>query len=107
MDVLNKKNYRAFRERCQGAGVQEIHVRLKPAGRRLKLQYNARDPRSKRMLSGEWVIDRRNQTEEQIAAAIEDFYELAGKEFAITRHEEGGKVVKLEEGEEEQSEATK
>jgi tellurite resistance protein len=83
-DVLNKKNFMSFSNQCRRAGVTAIDVERVEAGGEVRLKYHAREPRTRRVLNGEWIIARADGA---VEAREKAFYELAEKQFAVTRRE--------------------
>ena len=83
-DALNKKNFLVFANQCKGASVTAIDVTRTNNGKELRLKYRGRDPRTGKVFNGEWVVPIATA-----GAGEKTFFELAEKEFAVTRHESG------------------
>lgn len=81
-DLLNRKNFFTFSTQCRGAGVTAIDVLRADGSKELRLKYRARDPRTGRIFAGEWIAPKKDGTAE---ASEKAFFELAEKEFAVTR----------------------
>jgi hypothetical protein len=85
MKALNRKRYTTFKNHCRGAQITEIHVHVEERGHQVRLKYNGRD-RKNRLFNGEWIVEKKDRSEEEIQGEIEEFLEMAGKDFAIKRH---------------------
>ena len=83
--ALNVKNFRSFAEQAKGFRVTEISVARASSAKGPILKYRAKDPRTRRHFNGEWILPK----DEKDAAAEKEFFELAEKEFHVTR-EDGG-----------------
>ncbi|MHC4393425.1 MAG: hypothetical protein ACYTFT_11090 [Planctomycetota bacterium] len=81
-DLLNKKKYQAFRQRCASAGVTEVYLYPGRVRNQAAIAYNAREPRSKRLLNGEWLLGRDPKPAE------EAFLEIVKADFAVVHHGE-------------------
>ena len=81
-DLLNKKAFAAFKQRCQSAGVHEVHLSRREQGREVRYHLNAREPRSKRILTAEWVLDRGPD----LAAKESSFLDFVLSEFVVREH---------------------
>jgi hypothetical protein len=79
-DLLNKKKYQAFRQRCASAGVDEVYLLPGRVRNQAAIAYNAREPRSKRLLNGEWILGRDPK------AAEATFLEIVKADFAVVHH---------------------
>lgn len=87
MEALNRKKFLTFAQQCKGAGVTEVHVDRKDSGGAVRLLYNAREPRSGRLYNGEWTVERRDRSPEDVEAKVKEFFDLVAKDFAVTRHD--------------------
>jgi len=93
--LLNKKAFESFRQRCRSAGLTQVHLQRRESGQEVRYQYNAKDPRTRKLFTGEWVIPKvgGNDASEQEKA----FRTLVESEFAVKTHgmgdEEPGEVV--------------
>ncbi len=87
MEALNRKKFLTFAQQCKGAGVTEVHVDRKEAGGAVRLLYNAREPRSGKLHHGEWAVERRDRSAEEVEAKVKEFLDLAARDFAVTRHD--------------------
>jgi hypothetical protein len=88
-DLLNKKKFLAFKQRCRSAGLTEIHVDRRENGRDVRFLYNAKELRSKRVLTGEWVIQRGADSASREAV----FLEMARGIFSVQTYEKGKKTT--------------
>ncbi len=77
--ALNLKKFNTFAGQLKGARVTEIQVAREEGPKGVRLKYSARDPKTRRTFNGEWVVGPEEKDSE--------FYDLAGKEFAVRRAE--------------------
>ena len=82
-NALNVKNFRVFAQHVKGAQLTEISVERQTGGKSPRLHYSARDPRSRQVWNGDWVLDAKDA-----AAGEKAFLDLAGKDFAVRRRED-------------------
>lgn len=84
-EALNKLNYRRFKERCLGARISEVKLTRNDRGGQLKLRYDARPPRSRMQLHGEWIIARKGREADDVAALETRFLEMIESDFSVKR----------------------
>jgi hypothetical protein len=88
--ALNLKNFMMFARQVKGARLTEISVARDASGKGVRLKYTARDPKTRKLFIGEWVVSREapaagGKAPPDEEAAEKEFYSLAEKEFAVRR----------------------
>ena len=78
--ALNLKNFQTFMRQVKGAQVGEITVAKAPGPKGTHLKYTARDPRTRRVFNGEWVL--------ADGAQESEFFLMAEKQFAVRRQDD-------------------
>lgn len=78
-DLLNHKAFQTFKLRCQSAGALTVNVQRREAKGKVRIQYHASNPRTKKRVAGEWTIEKGPDSK----AKEEAFYDLLEAEFVL------------------------
>jgi hypothetical protein len=79
-NALNHKNFQVFVKRLKGARLGEMSVKREEGPKGVRLKYSARDPKTRQIFNGEWIVPR-----DAAEAGEKEFFALAEKEFAVRR----------------------
>lgn len=84
--ALNKVRYQTFLKQARGSEVREVHVSRVDRGKQVVLQYNARPPKGRGRLAGEWSIER-GEDPAAVEAEVRQVLDTLRKDFFVRRGE--------------------
>jgi hypothetical protein len=84
-EALNKVRYRQFAQKCRGARIGKVTVNKEDRKVQLYYRYNARALKGGKRFNGEWVVDKKGRSEDDLKTSEKSFFDLVREDFMLSK----------------------